>query len=105
MNNIIDKTKPLPEPWYWTDQDLTKQLRKEISFTHVLFFRKTKTIARREDCDDVLFELRNHKFAVVHLTWQQFPHTDRKWPQATIYKNWQDVYEKCILIDNADHNE
>lgn len=41
-------------PWYETDQDLTKQLKIEIDSNHVLADKKVKTIARRDDNDDVL---------------------------------------------------
>ena len=84
MTDKPDKTIPLPEPWYWTEENLTRQLRKEISFFHVLFFKKATTIARREDCDDVLFQLRHNKYAVVHLTWQQSSHSSTIWPETTI---------------------
>jgi hypothetical protein len=99
---LPDKTVPLPEPWFWTDIDFTDQLRKEISLFHVLFFKRTKSIAKREDCDDVLFALRNNKYAVVHLTWQNQSHSDTRWPETRIYKSWQDLFENCILVDNEE---
>lgn len=105
MTDKPDKTIPLPEPWFWTDVEFTSQLRKEISLFHVLFFKKTTAIAKREDCDDVLFQLRNNKFAVVHLTWQQSPHVDTTWPETRIYKNWKEVYENCILVDSAEFSQ
>lgn len=101
-NKVPDKTIPLPEPWFWTDIDFTKQLRKEISLFHVLFFKRTKSIAKREDCDDVLFQLRNNKYAVVHLTWQNQAHQDTRWPETEVYNSWQEVFEKRILIDNEE---
>lgn len=104
-NTFPNKTIPLPEPWLWTEVDFTKQLRKEISLFHVLFFKRVKSIAKREDCDDVLFELRNNKYAVVHLTWQQQSHADTRWPVTKIYKSWQDLFGNCILKDKAEFDE
>lgn len=98
---MIDKNKELPEPWYWTDQDLSYQLQKELSQDHSLKFKKTKTLARREDNDDVLFELDNGEFAIVHLTWQSKAHESSDWPTMKKFKDWTEVAEK-IAMDAAD---
>lgn len=89
-------------PWYFTDLDLSVQLRREINENHVLFGKLVKTIARRQDNDDVLFELddTDFKYAVVHLTWSQKTLTDSHFPTTRLYKNWQAVYEDRIANDS-----
>jgi hypothetical protein len=92
----------LPKPWHWDDIDLTKQLHKEISRKHVLFSRPLKTIGRRQDNDDVLFQLENgdFKYAVVHLTWSQKKVKDSRFPKTKLYKDWNDLYTNRILLDS-----
>lgn len=100
MELLPNKDIELPEPWYWTEDDLTKQLKKEIHYSHILYNKHIKTIARREDQDDVLFELEDKKFAVVHLTWRELPHANNMWPTTKMYNNWEDVYVNRILVDS-----
>ena len=95
----------LPEPWYWTYHDLSNQLQIELSDDHQLKSKKVKTIARRQDCDDVLFELEDGKFALVHLTWRQTAHTDNQWPSTKIFNSWNEVYVNRILPDAKDFQE
>jgi hypothetical protein len=96
----INRSIELPEPWYWTEQELADQLEKEISKTHVLYGKTTKTLARRQDNDDVLFFVDNKEFAVVHLTWPSQRQTDNQWPSTQLFDNWEDLYQNRILKDN-----
>ena len=65
------------EPWWQPDAaDLAAidaELARELEFNlhHPLHGVKCRAIARRTDCDDVLFKLEGHdsRLAVVHLTW------------------------------------
>jgi len=98
----FNKSEELPEPWYWTEQDLTNQAGREIGRTHVLYGKELKTLARRQDNDDVLFHVDNEKFAVVHLTWSGQRHGDNRWPTTEIFENWDDLYKNRILVDKAD---
>jgi len=77
------------------------QLQREIPDGHLLSNKALKTIARRQDCDDVLFELINDEFiyAVVHLTWATHKLSNQSYPLAWLYKNWQDLYDNRILVD------
>ncbi len=102
--NSIDTSTPLPEPWYWTDHDLTKQLQVELSDDHLLKSRQVKTQARRQDNDDVLFELEDGSFAIVHLTWQQKAHDSPAWPRTDLYDSWEKVLA-IILGDAEDFEE
>ena len=90
------------KPWHSDDVDLTVQLHREINKKHILYGKPVKTIARRQDNDDALFEVDNadFKYAMVHLTWAQKTLDDSKYPRTETYKNWQEVYEKRIIIDH-----
>lgn len=98
MEKTPFKILGLPEPWYWTNENLSMQLQVELNNNHFLKGELTKTIARRQDNDDVLFEIINGKYAIVHLTWQKLSHENTLFPLTEIYENWQDVYDR-ILID------
>ena len=102
-----DRNKQLPEPWYWYVNDLTMQLFREISNDHILFTKTLKSIARRQDNDDVLFEIENDPFkcAVVHLTWSKVKQTDNRWPSTKLYKDWDDLYRNRILVDKVAFEE
>ena len=63
-----------------------------------------KSLGRRQDNDDALFEIENDefKYAVVHLVWSQNRQSDPGYPATTLYKDWQDVYTNRILEDAND---
>lgn len=90
------------KPWHADDIDLTVQLHKEINKKHILHGKSIKTIARRQDNDDVLFEVdgAEFKYAMVHLTWAQKTLEDPKYPKTETHKDWQDVYENRITKDH-----
>lgn len=94
-------------PWYFTDLDLSVQLRREINENHILFGKLVKTIARRQDNDDVLFEIvgADFKYAVVHLTWAQEALSDVHFPTTSLYEDWPDVYEDRIAKDSINWDE
>jgi uncharacterized protein YneR len=94
-------------PWYFTDLDLSVQLRRETNKNHILYGKSVKTIARRQDNDDVLFELNDTDFqyAVVHLTWSQKTLEDSHFPTTRLYKNWVEIYEDRIVNDNTGWEE
>lgn len=90
------------KPWHLNSTDLTDQLHKEINKKHILYNKVVKTIARRQDNDDVLFEVDNgdFKYAVVHMTWTQKASEDPRYPRTETFKNWQEVYENRIIKDH-----
>ncbi|MEZ4960167.1 MAG: hypothetical protein R2830_10170 [Saprospiraceae bacterium] len=95
-------------PWEEIDisiaEGLKKELNHEMNRDHKLFGREVKAIAKRKDCDDVLFELMGEgKFAVVHLTWKMSQEKDPEFPWTVLFENWKDVYENCIVIDSLDY--
>lgn len=99
---IQELPEQLPVPWYWTDTDLVEQLLIEIPKRHVLFNKQCITIGRRQDNDDVLFQINDDAFqyAVVHLTWSRNRSSDLNYPRTKLYRNWKEVYEQRILADN-----
>ncbi len=99
MNTAIN----LSEPWYLTENDLSQQLKYEINDKHILFGKEVKTIAQRQDRDDVLFEIMNgeFKYAIVHLTFMKDKQHDEKFPLTTTYKDWEEVYNR-IKIDEIE---
>src|SRR4028119_1395707 len=87
-------------PWYKFEKVETvfaEQLCMEVSPKHVLFNKKVKAIAKRQDNDDILFEVLDdeNKFAVVHLTWKQRNEEDPRYPKTRLFKNWIDLYNEC----------
>lgn len=95
------------KPWHPDKTDLTVQLHREISKKHILYNKPVRTIARRQDNDDVLFEVDNadFKYALVHLTWTQKTLEDSKYPRTETYKSWQEAYENRIVIDHQGWEE
>jgi hypothetical protein len=95
MENSID----FKEPWYKTDQDLKDQLKREVSKKHILYKKDVKTIARRQDNDDVLFQITNltNTYALVHLTWSQKVQKDPNYPTTIIYNTIKELKDKIEL--------
>lgn len=94
----------LPEPWHWITTDFSTELYHELPHGHILAGKSVRSVARRQDRDDFLFEIihADFQYAVVHLTWQK--ETKNLWPVSKLYKNWNDVYENRILPDSLDFN-
>jgi hypothetical protein len=66
------------------------ELHDELRNGHFLFGIRTRPVAQRQDCPDVLFELLDGsgRFAVVHLAHGQHPETDPRWPETVVYDDW-----------------
>jgi hypothetical protein len=92
------------EPWASVDNSAfyENELKNEVGFLHPLKWKKVRTIGRRTDCDEVLYEVLsgNIKYAVVHLTYSK--KRKHRFPKTKFYTNWMDVYENRLL---QDHNE
>ena len=80
-------------PWHPVGDDpaqaagLERELRRELAAGHPLFGLPVRTLARRRDCDDVLFAVADGtgRLAVVHLTWTRHPPGGPPWPDAAVY--------------------
>ncbi|MBT1696416.1 hypothetical protein KK083_05985 [Fulvivirgaceae bacterium PWU4] len=103
---LVPGNLPCLPPWHFVDSGLNNQLEKEIGRGHVLYGRDVKTIARRQDNDDVLFAVfdAGFKYAKVHLTWSQSKLVDNCYPMTKTYRDWADVYENLFVPDNKDWN-
>jgi len=88
----INKLNVDDDIWYEIENSkgtFEKELYKEINKGHILYGIKVKEVARREDCDDVLFSLIDgtNRFAVVHLTWVRKVEENSYFPRTKIYDN------------------
>ena len=65
------------------------ELARELGPGHPLHGKRVRALGRRQDCDDVLFELLDSgECAVVHLTWTSSPpEQDSRWPGTSIFSS------------------
>jgi hypothetical protein len=101
------KSFELEEPWYEEEnQNFIQELKKEVSVAHILWGKNLKVIAKREDCDDILFQVENADFdyAVVHLTWTSKVELNAIYPRTRTYKTWDELVEKCLKPDIKEFN-
>ena len=100
-----------PEPWWdlrgseARDAEmadlLAHRLGAETASGHPLFRARVTTVARCTACDDVLYDLGDSRFAVVHLAWTSSPPDSPPWPKTTIYDSWEGA-ERAILDHEPD---
>ena len=78
---------------------LRNELEQEASTNHPLFRVDAIAVARRVDCDDVLFltDLPDRPLAVVHLTWRGSTEANPQWPGVRFFESWQEWQEHCLL--------
>jgi len=93
-------------PWWSLRGDtaiaraLEDQLHEELPRGHILDGLSPVAIARRQDNDDVMFDLSDGRFAIVHLTWSDDPAPDPAWPATTVYATWNDAQQR-MTFDQA----
>jgi hypothetical protein len=80
------------------------ELARELPSGHPLHGLPVRTLARRQDCDDVLFAIDDGtgRVAVVHLTWTQSPPEKVPWPLTVLYSNFEAWRVEGM---QADHEE
>jgi hypothetical protein len=63
-----------------------------------------QAIAKRTDCDDVLFEVgsADRTYAVVHLSWRSEPEHDPQWPATELFSTWEQWVEQRMIPDNVE---
>src|SRR5262245_9089263 len=101
--------KPVPSPyvlpWYPIENlpGLAEELRRQAAPGHKLFGVPVRAIARRQNNDDVLFQIEDGsgRVAVVHLTWKGKVETDPTWPFTGIY----DSLESWVATGMIDDEE
>ncbi|HVL15676.1 MAG TPA: hypothetical protein VM529_24100 [Gemmata sp.] len=100
----------LLEPWFALDDmatlaaGLERELNAEVAPGHALFGVRVSALARRGDCDDVLFQLHDgtDRVAVVHLTWKRNPPDIPPYPGTTLFT---DIEHWLIDGMRRDHEE
>lgn len=79
------------EPWHQIAGEhvvaIERELRRELAEGHALYGLPVRALARRQDCDDVLFAIEDGsgRVAVVHLTWISAPPERALWPSTTFF--------------------
>lgn len=100
---------PLKMPWIAEDngEPLEAELKREMRTDGLLYEKQVKAIARRIDCDDVLFSVEDpdYPLAVVHLTWAGKTDQNKGWPEITQYCGWEAWRTACMLPDAEDYGE
>lgn len=97
-------------PWYSIEHNaaqvtgMEQELQRELTHGHSLYGLPVQAVARRQDCDDVLFRVLDGtgRVAVVHLTWTQNPPDRSPWPYAGTYQSFEDWVQHGMLVDHAD---
>jgi hypothetical protein len=99
---FIDKTLLVPWEKVEGGNHFDKELKRELSFFHPLRWRQFKAVGKRQDRDDILYEIRGgrNKYFVVHLTYRI--EKSRDFPRAHFYKDWNEVYTNLILVDHKE---
>jgi hypothetical protein len=99
ITTSIDLSK-LIEPWFQVTGEgpaLAEELRREIAPGHVLFGKDAVAVARRHDCDDVLFALA-HGVAVVHLAYAgREKRSD--YPETELFDSWAHFVTERLARD------
>lgn len=97
------------EPWGSVSEEegtgLVAELKKELRQDHVLSGAAVKAVARRCDCDDVLFETDSKmgSLALVHLTWSGKPDQFPAWPHTVFYQSWAEWMESDMRPAHEDY--
>ena len=96
----------IKEPWMPIEEAFAaqayKELVREVGPKHSLRGKKAEAVARRQDCDDVLFILEGGGCAVVHLTFQGNEESDPRWPSTEIFSSIEEWRIKRMLPDHED---
>lgn len=97
-------------PWHSVAEDpaqvegMERELLRELAEGHSLYGLPVRTLARRQDRDDVLFAIEDGsgQVAVVHLTWTRNPPDPLPWPWTMVYRSFE-----AWVVDGMrrDHDE
>jgi hypothetical protein len=80
------------------------ELRRESPSGHPLHGVSVALVARRSDCDDVLFRLcdGSNRYAVVHLSFAV--ERDPRWPSTEVFDSLAEFAAERLFPDVADWN-
>jgi hypothetical protein len=93
------------EPWLAVTSEalaLQRELAAELGPRHPLRGRDMRAVARRQDCDDVLFVSVDESsvVAVVHLTYANRPELESRWLGTTFFDSMQDWIDRGMRADH-----
>lgn len=93
-----------PEPWGETGLEMGRaleaELKCEVTLGHPLHGVSVSALARRDDCDDVLFAIiGSPSVAVVHLSYRK--ETNPSWPYSQFYADLSEWEEQATSQDNS----
>ncbi len=98
-----EMTAPAPDeilaPWEPVSKEdgpkLVAELKRELRPDHLLSGASVEAVARRRDCDDVLFvtDSKMGLLALVHLTWSGKPDQFPQWPHTVFFQSWAEWME------------
>ena len=94
------------EPVSTGDVEYARELERELSDQHPLFGIPAVAIAKRNDCDDVLFLTADptKPLAAVHLTWRARSESSSTWPFTKTYESWFDWIERRMKPDHKEYS-
>jgi hypothetical protein len=98
----------LVAPWEPIDPAMAAKYEDEyateIAKGHPLYGVPVRAVGRRNDCDDVLFELLRHlcDYAVVHLTWSGQEELDSRLPRFELLLH-EELMGNCINPAGQDY--
>jgi hypothetical protein len=86
---------------------LEAEFQRELRDDHPLHGARARAIARRDDCDDVLFALEDGPaaFAVVHLTWSGKVEPDARSPAFESYETLADWRRSRMKRDHEEWSQ
>ncbi|ULO08517.1 hypothetical protein H1230_06835 [Paenibacillus sp. 19GGS1-52] len=94
------------EPWE-EDNNLffVNELENEVVDDHELSGIRLKTIARRMDQDDFLFQLieEPNKYVEVHLTWTK--ESSKNYPRYKFFSTFQEWINNRMIPDNFEYKD
>lgn len=88
-------------PWHAeSSPQAATELAREVCPGHPLWQLPVRVLARRQDCDDVLFALEDGtgRVAVVHLTYQAAH--DPLWPSVELFDDFEDFRRRRMQLDH-----
>jgi hypothetical protein len=77
---------------------LIEELERELHPSHFLYKKEFNLLAKRQDKDSILIELKNGQLCEVHLTWSGSKEKE-KWPLTNIYLNKKDFWIHSMKND------
>ncbi|WP_219159270.1 hypothetical protein [Hymenobacter profundi] len=76
-----------------------QQLQQELTPLHPLYGIPALPIGKNGGTDDVLYQLPDQRFAVVHLVWTR--RGDSEYPQTNFFDNWTAFVTQRMELDNV----